>query len=48
MEKGRILGNRFKVLYTLDMGSQGTVYQGEDIKIGEEVAIKVFNRHKTF
>jgi len=37
---GKVLQDRYRVLGTLDEGATGTVYKGERIKLGRQVAIK--------
>jgi hypothetical protein len=40
---GRVIDNRYKVLQKIGEGGMGTVYVGEHVEIGKEVAIKILH-----
>ncbi|HYQ16670.1 MAG TPA: serine/threonine-protein kinase [Polyangiaceae bacterium] len=39
--EGEVVGNRYRLGALLDRGGQATVYRGRDLRMGDEVAIKV-------
>src|SRR5262245_1908434 len=44
LESGTLVGEKYRIVRPVGQGAMGTVYEGENVRIGKRVAVKVLNR----